>query len=296
MARKLALAPIPYFWSAEKIYAFYDRVAQWPVDIVYLGETICAKRRALSFQQWFELAQELAETGKEIVLSTLALLEAGSDIGMLERICNNHRFPVEANDMAAVQLLAHRIPFVSGPHINVYNEDTLALLVEEGAYRWVPPMELSGAALAQLQATRPSGLETETYVFGRLPLAFSARCFTARAHNIGKDQCGFCCADYPDGLLLRTQEKQPLFTINGIQLQSGVPCNLLGAVHHLISIGVEVLRISPQSQGTEQIVAAFRAALDGELDKSLQDNLFHWAPEGYCNGYWNDSAGMVWLQ
>lgn len=296
MAAKLALAPIPYYWAADEIHAFYDRVAHWPVDIVYLGEIICAKRRALGFQQWFELAQRLAETGKEIVLSTLALLEASSDIGVLDRMCNNQRFPVEANDMAAVQLLAQRTPFVSGPHINVYNDHTLALLAEAGAYRWVPPVELSAAALAQLQAIRPAGLETEVYVFGRLPLAFSARCFTARAHNVGKDQCGFCCADYPDGLLLRTQEEQPLFTLNGIQLQSGVPCNLLAAVPHLTSMGVEVLRIAPQAHGMEQIVTAFRAALDGELDQGAQENLSPWAPEGYCNGYWNASAGMTWLQ
>lgn len=294
MAAKLALAPIPYFWPKEQIRGFYEQVASWPVEIVYLGETICAKRRALSFEQWLEIAQQLAQTGKEVVLSTLALLEAGSDIAMLNRICSNRQFAVEANDMAATQLLARGTPFVSGPHINVYNEETLALLAEEGAYRWVAPIELSGATISHLHARRPAGLETELYVFGRLPLAFSARCFTARAHNVAKDQCAFRCADYPDGLPLWTQEQHRLFTINGIQLQSGLPCNLLDKVRDLASIGVEVLRISPQSQGTEQILGIFRGVLDGKIDGDGQAILSPWAPQGYCNGFWNGDAGMVW--
>ena len=45
-----------------------------------------------------------------------------------------------------------------------------------------------------LQAQRPAGMETEVLAFGRLPLAVSARCFTARAHNLPKDQCDFRCA------------------------------------------------------------------------------------------------------
>ena len=43
---------------------------------------------------------------------------------------------------------------------------------------------------------------TEAWAFGRLPLAFSARCFTARHHHLNKDDCGFRCLEDPDGLLL----------------------------------------------------------------------------------------------
>ena len=144
---KLALGPIPYFWPHDKVYAFYERAADWPVDIVYVGETVCPKRRNLKLEDWLALAERLTAAGKEVVLSTLVLLEAESELGALERICSNGRFSVEANDMAAVQLLSGRGPFVAGPHINAYNGETLALLAECGARRWVLPIELESIQL-----------------------------------------------------------------------------------------------------------------------------------------------------
>lgn len=292
---RLALGPILYFWPREQVYAFYEQAAAWPVDIVYLGETVCARRRALKTGDWLALAEKLSAAGKEVVLSTQALLEAESELTTLERICANGRYPVEANDMAAVRLLAGRVPFVAGPHLNTYNGETLALLAGLGARRWVPPVELSRETLSDLQAARPAGLETEVFAYGRLPLAFSARCFTARAHNLPKDQCEFRCADYPEGLALRTQEGGELFTVNGIQLQSATPCNLLGAVEHLAGLGVDVLRISPQPGGTAQILEAFRAVLDRELDPAAaRETVAAFAPSGFCNGYWNGAPGMVW--
>jgi O2-independent ubiquinone biosynthesis protein UbiV len=292
---KLALGPIPYLWPRHRVHAFYERVAGWPVDIVYVGETICPKRRDLSFEDWLAVAEQLTASGKEVVLSTLVLLEAGSELGALERICSNGRFCVEANDMSAVQLLSGRGPFVAGPHINAYNGETLALLANCGARRWVLPVELSGATLADLQAQRPAGLETEVLAFGRLPLAFSARCFTARALNLPKDHCDFRCADYPGGVPMETQEGEMLFTMNGIQLLSTAPCNLLGAVSSLASLDVDVLRIAPQPDGTEEAVSAFRAVLGGYLDAAAaEEMLAPFAPTGWCNGYWHGEEGMAW--
>lgn len=291
---KLALGPIPYFWPHDRVQAFYERAAGWPVDIVYLGETVCPKRRDLNLEDWLALAERLTAAGKEVVLSTLALFEAGSELSALERICGNGRFSVEANDMSAVQLLSGRGPFVAGPHINVYNGDTLALLAECGAQRWVLPVELSGATLADLQEQRPAGLETEVLAFGRLPLALSARCFTARARDLPKDQCDFCCADYPGGVPMRTQEGDVLFTMNGIQLLSAAPCNLLGAVSTLASVGVDVLRIAPLPDGTEEAVSTFRAVLSGYLDAADADEILApFAPTGWCNGYWHGVEGMA---
>jgi hypothetical protein len=40
---KISLGPIHYYWSKEDIEQFYRSAEQWPVDIVYLGETVCAK-------------------------------------------------------------------------------------------------------------------------------------------------------------------------------------------------------------------------------------------------------------
>jgi len=292
---RLSLGPISYFWSAERVRDFYADVARWPVDIVYLGETVCSKRRALGPEDWLALADDLSSAGKEVVISTLALLEAESEVGVLESLCGNGRYSVEANDMGAVQLLAGSPGFVAGPHINVYNQHTLALLAELGVSRWVMPVEVSQDILVELQRDCPPGLETEVFVFGRMPLAFSARCFTARAHNVGKDECEFRCKDYPDGQLLSTQEDQPLFTINGIQLQSATPCNLLAAVPSMMEMGIDVLRISPLDRGTAEAVRAFRDVVDGiQTAKQAGKVIEGLAPDGWCNGYWYGEAGMTW--
>jgi collagenase-like PrtC family protease len=289
---RLALGPVAYLWPAAVLQCFYARVADWPVDVVYLGEVICAKRRELSLDGWLELAEGLRAAGKEVVLSSLALIEAASEAGALERLARNQRFPVEANDMAAVHLLEGG-GFVVGPHVNVYNAETLHLLRECGATRWVPPVELSRHTLASLQSARPDGLETELFAFGRLPLAFSARCFTARAHNVGKDQCELRCGDYPDGLPVDTQEGARLFAINGIQLQSASPCNLIGELEAIRDIGVDLLRISPVSEGTGDVVRTFRDAVDGMLDATEASGvLARQLGPAWSNGYWHGEPGM----
>ncbi|NIR58373.1 MAG: U32 family peptidase [Gammaproteobacteria bacterium] len=292
---KLSLGPVPYFWPRDRIEAFYREVETWPVDVVYLGETVCSKRRALGPAEWMTLAGRLESAGKEVVLSTLALLEAESERAGLERICGNGRYPVEANDMAAVYRLASRGGFVAGPHLNIYNREALGLIADCGAMRWVPPVELAGDTVAALQAERPPRLTTEVLAFGRLPLSFSARCFTARAHDLPKDDCAWRCEDYPDGLALETQEGGGLFAVNGIQLQSAVPCNLIESVPRMVEMGIDVLRISPLARGTAEAVEAFDAVLRGaRAPAEAQEGLASLSPGGWCNGYWHGYAGMAW--
>jgi collagenase-like PrtC family protease len=293
---KLSLGPILYYWERERVFDFYAQAADWPVDIVYLGETVCSKRRALRFDDWLTIADRLAAAGKETVLSTLALIEAESELGGVRRVVSDGRHPVEANDAAALNMLdGAGVPFVAGPMLNVYNGEMLALLRELGAYRWVLPVELSRDALAELQARRPPGLETEVFAFGRLPLALSARCFTARAHDLPKDDCRFRCRDYPDGLPLHTRDGRRFLTLNGIQTQSGTVCNLIGALPELRSLNVDVVRLSPQAEHMAGITALFRAAVEGELAAAAAERaLAEFTPDGACNGYWHGEPGMAW--
>ena len=294
---KLALGPVPYFWSRETLLEFYDRIALTPVDIVYLGETVCSKRRSLKYADWLELAATLQAAGKEVVLSTLTLLEAGSELGSLRRLCEQQEFMVEANDMSAVHLLSGSKPFVTGPSVNIYNSGTLSMLAGLGLQRWVLPVELSRDTLADMQAQRPAGVATEVFVFGRLPLAWSARCFTARAHNLPKDDCQFRCLDYPDGLLLSTREDESFLVLNGIQTQSARTQNLISELDDLRKLGVDVLRISPQSLHTETVTRIFHDCLQGTYSTDeAETELAGLMPVGPCNGYWYGDAGMDSLQ
>lgn len=290
---KLALGPVLYYWSRETLLDFYEQISATPVDILYLGETVCSKRRSLNTDDWLELAARLTAAGKEVVLSTMALLEAESELKTLRRLCENGRFTVEANDMGAVRLLSGKAPFVLGTGVNVYNGQTLRFLAGLGAQRWVMPVELSRATLSSIQAQRPAEVETEVFVYGRLPLAYSARCFTARYHDLPKDDCRYRCLDDPEGLALSTREDQAFLTLNGIQTQSAQTYNLLPELAELRALGVDVLRISPQANGTEAVIEAFAACLRGEREPvEAAAALNATLPYGACDGYWQGQPGL----
>jgi collagenase-like PrtC family protease len=290
---KLSLGPIPWFWERERVMGFYREVAASPADIVCLGEVVCAKRRELAPDDWLAIGRELRAAGKEVVLSTLTLLEAASEAAQLRRLCANDEFPVEANDYTAIQFLtASGRAFSTGPAVNIYNHRSLGLLARQGLRRWVLPVELGLDALAELQAQRPDGVETEVFAFGRLPLAWSARCYTARADDLPKDDCRFRCLDYPDGRLLRTREGEEFLVLNGIQTLSARSHQALDSFDELRRLDVDVLRISPQSELTFKVLGMFDAARNGGDPRALArqlDALLHGAT---CTGYLHGRPGM----
>jgi O2-independent ubiquinone biosynthesis protein UbiV len=290
----LSLGPLLYYWSRDDTLAFYGEAAHWPVDIVYLGETVCSRRSLLRLPDWLSLAESLTAAGKAVVLSTQTLIESESDLKALRRLVSDGRYLVEANDWGAVRLLTEaNAPFVAGSTLNAYNPDTLALLAEAGARRWVPPVEMPKAMLSAMPI--PTGLETELFAYGRLPLAFSARCFTARHYNLQKDDCQFRCLDHPDGLVLRTREGQDFLAINGIQTQSARVLSLAHRLRELRETGVNILRLSPQARHMGRVVALFRGLLDGDLAPvEAQAQLERLMPGAPCDGYWLGDAGMAY--
>lgn len=286
---KLSLGPLQYFWSRERTLAFYREAIRWPVDTIYLGETVCSKRRELRTTDWLALAEEIASYGREVVLSSLALIEAESELGLVTRLATSGAMLVEANDLSAVQVCReHGVPFVAGPSLNVYNHRTLAMLVEDGLRRWVPGVEQGYALIHDVrQGCIAAGTpmpELEVIAWGRLPLAYSARCFTARALDLPKDQCGFRCIDYPDGLPLATRDGRPFLRINGIQVQGNEVVDLGPELPRLRGLGVDLLRLYPQAEGMAEVVAHFDSARRSEQAP---------AARGQRNGYWHGEPGMA---
>lgn len=286
---KYSIGAIQYFWPKSRVEAFYDLAVNSSADVIYLGESVCSKRRELRAKDWFAIARALADSGKQVVLSTMALLEAPSEVKALQVYCDNGEFLVEANDMGAIELLAqNKLPFVVGAAINCYNQQTLQLLHSLGMCRWVTPVELSKDNLQSI-LTSPEiapirhSFEVEMQAYGHLPLAYSARCFTARSENRSKDNCELCCINYPTGRTAKSQEGQELFVLNGIQTQSGYCYNLHNDLPAMAGL-VDIARISPMAEESLAVIEQFKGNEGGQQPIRLHRQ---------CNGYWHAIEGMA---
>lgn len=287
---KYSLGPVLYYWPKETLEKFYQAAAESRADIIYLGEAVCSKRRATKVGDWLDMAKMLAGQGKQVVLSTLALVQAPSELNELKRYVENGDFLIEANDIGSVNMAAERkLPFVAGHALNCYNAVTLRLLHKQGMMRWCMPVELSRDWLANmLTQCEELGIrdkfEVEVLSYGHLPLAYSARCFTARSEDRAKDECETCCIKYPNGRDMRSQEQQQVFVLNGIQTMSGYVYNLGNELTSMKGL-VDIVRLSPMGPGTLDILNAFRANENGIAPLPLTNH-------SDCNGYWRRVAGL----
>ncbi|MBP2168451.1 collagenase-like PrtC family protease [Erwinia toletana] len=288
---KYALGPVLWYWPTAQLNAFYQAAAASSADIVYLGEAVCSKRRATKFSDWLNIAHMLRDSGKQVVFTTLALVQSPSELSEIKRYVDNGEFLVEANDLGTVNLAAeHNLPFVAGLALNCYNAVTLRMLLKQGMTRWCMPPELSRDWLANiLQQSESLGIrqqfEVEVMGYGHLPLALSARCFTARSENRAKDECETCCINYPQGRRVLSQENQQVFVLNGIQTMSGYCYNLANDQVSMQGM-VDILRLSPESVETLALIDRFRANQRGMAPLMM-------AQRNDCNGYWRNLAGLV---
>ncbi len=293
---QLTLGPILFDWKREEILRFYDEVADMPVDRVYIGEVICAKRKGLGFNDIEAVGKRLMDTGKEIVVSTLAVVTDEEELSLV-RGALNLPFLVEANDMSVFNMTLNKgsktyanKEIVAGPHITSYNVPSIELLNKYGVKRVVFPVELSRDSIAYNIVN--TGVEGEVFVHGKIPLAFSWRCYTSRAYDLNKSSCRYHCSDFPDGMVVKTLKGEPVFTVNGTSVLSALTYTLIEFVDDLKKIGVTALRISPQYRGTSKIVDTFRKMVKGEIgheegvEAVTSDN-----EGGLCNGWYHGIAG-----
>lgn len=288
---KYSLGPVLYYWSKEILEDFYQHAANSSADTIYLGETVCSKRRATKVGDWLDMAKSLATSGKQVVISTLALVQASSELNELKRYVDNGEFLLEASDLGVVNLCAERkLPFVASHALNCYNAVTLRLLHKQGMVRWCMPVELSRDWLVNvLTQCEELGIrnqfEVEVLSYGHLPLAYSARCFTARSEDRPKDECETCCIKYPNGRSMLSQENQQVFVLNGIQTMSGYVYNLGNELTSMQGL-VDMVRLSPMGNETFAMLDAFRANENGSTPLPLTAN-------SDCNGYWKQLAGLA---
>ena len=303
----LTVGPLQYWWTREATLDCYAEVAESPADVVVLGEVVCSRRNEISLEDWLALARDLRGAGKTVVLATQPLVMSEAELRMIRRIAEQDEFAVEAGDAAALGVLARaaatrpqRPAFVIGPHVNVYSRAALVEHTGFGAGAWVAPIELPLEAVGRINpgsdpvpgACGP--IVTEVFGFGRMPLAFSARCFTARHHRLKKDTCEFRCREDADGLLLASGDRQPFLVLNGIQTQSaGLHC-LIGAGAALRAANVTRVRLSPSSRGFARVLQLFDAVYNRSYP--LADAIGELAglalPGALVHGYAHGRPGM----
>ncbi len=295
---KLTLGPVLYNWSAETWRDFYLRIAdEAPVERVYLGEVICSKRAPLFDPHLEQVVTRLGNGGKDVVFSTLSETTSNIDRKLMKKIAASDGFDVEANDASALFHIKDR-PHTIGPHINVYNEDSLKFFAANGATNICLPPEMPASGIENLgKLAAEVGVDLEVQVYGRIGLALSARCYHARAWERTKDSCKFICDVDSDGMDLHTLEGKPFLTINGIQTQSYTCLNLISELDEIASYGIERLRISPQSTGTLEAIDAFDAVLGKRLDieeaKAKLEETRIDAP--FSNGFYHQKPGYEWI-
>ena len=286
----LTVGPIAFFWSADMVREFYRRLADAPVARVVIGEWVCSKRLPFWQDAIPDAILALQEAGKEVALSTLALVTLQRERRQTADLLDLG-LPVEVNDLSALPHIPEGTPFQVGPMVNVYNEGTLQWLARRGATRICLPPELPLASVAALAgAAAAAGVAIEVWGHGRAPLAISGRCYHARLHGHAKDNCQFVCGDDPDGRDVDTLEGQRFLTVNGVQTLGRTVTTAARQIDALRAAGVRSVRLPPHIGDFTGVAAAWNAALTTpeaggllpELERLLPNAIFS---DGFLAGH-----------
>lgn len=291
----LTLGPVLFNWPAERWRDFYFRMAdEAPVDRVYIGELVCFKRAPFLLPYLPVVVERLRTAGKQVMLSSLGLVMDRKDRELVRSLAGQDELLLEVNDVSALVHLKGR-PYSIGPLLNVYNENTLASFAARGVVHACLPAEIPGGTLAILAGNSPVPLEVQ--VFGRMPLALSARCYHARAHDLHKAGCQYVCEQDPDGMDVDTLDGMPFLAVNGTQTLSYAYLNLAREVGGLLQMGIRAFRLWPHSTDMLMVARLYRDLLDGRTDADqVSAALERLLPDvTFANGYYHGQAGHRYL-
>ncbi|HBG46931.1 MAG TPA: U32 family peptidase [Deltaproteobacteria bacterium] len=289
---EITLGPVLFDWPKDEVLKFYEEASRMDVDRVYIGEVVCTRKIGLRMNDIEGIIKLLQDSGKKVILSTLAVISNEEELEFTRKLLHLP-CPVEANDMSVFNMAGER-ELVAGPHITAYNAPTIEFFKSIGVKRVVFPVELPKASIEH--DLRATGIFGEVFAHGKVPLAFSWRCYTSRAFGLNKTNCKHHCMKYPDGMELKTVDGEPIFSVNGTSILSASTYSLVEFVEDLKGIGVGALRISPQYRNTAKIVEVFRARVNGTLGPGEGMKELKAVTEGsFSNGWYHGGAGKEYL-
>ncbi len=292
---ELTLGPVLFDWKREDLLKFYEDAVNMAVDTVYLGEVVCSKRSGLTLDDIKEVALALTKSGKKVYLSTLAVVSIEEELSFIRELAGLG-FAICANDISAVSIARQREEeCATGPHIATYNTDDIGFLKRMGVKRITFPVELGAESIKY--NTQNSDIFSEVFAHGKVPLAFSWRCYTSRAFGLTSTNCKHDCRKFPDGMEISSLDDEPIFTVNGKSILSSRTYTLIEYIDELKAMKVDALRISPQHEHTGETAKIFRERVNGTInsDEAL-GRLHEITGTGLCNGWFKAGAGKDYLE
>src|SRR4030067_2305934 len=290
---KLSLGPIPFLWEKNRILSFYKEVAGTSVSVVYIGEVVCSKRAILGIDVLRTICNMLKDAGKEVVISTFGLMTNKEELEFAKSLCTLSA-PIEVNNIGVLNFCEGK-DTIAGPHLAIYNAPTAEYFSSIGVKRIVLMPELRSDAIRSLSSAVPA-VEKEIIAFGNLPLAFSWRCYTARALGMSKAHCAISCIKYPEGMPLELMDRMTVFNINGTQIVSAQKVCMIEEMDLLRDMGIGFLRIMPHPTATAEIIDIFSSVTEGALSPSeAVTGLRKFAPEGISNGWFYGQPGWEYV-
>ena len=242
-----------------------------------------------------KILQRLADSKKEIIFSTPILVNDEESRTLLSETVAQagDEFALEINDLSALALLTEKPrknKLIAGPFLNIYSADTLKFFQEKNFSRVCLPFELPKKSIFTL--AEKNLMEIEIMIFGRVPLAISARCFHAKLHNLPRDECKLVCLNDPNGLPLQSLDGQGFLAINGTQTLSHSYNNLIKNIPEMLRHGVKYFRISPHNS------VNFDQLFDAVKKFSAQGFAGDFASEDvkFSNGFYFETDGCEFVQ
>ncbi len=290
---KLSLGPIPFLWEKNRIISFYKEIADTAVSVVYVGEVVCSKRAIIGPDMLMTICKMLTDAGKEVVISTFGLMTNQEELEFAEKLCTLPA-PIEVNNIGILNFCEGK-ETIAGPHLAIYNGPAAGYFASIGVKRIVFMPELGSDAIRSVSSSVPS-IEKEIITFGNLPLAFSWRCYTARALGVSKENCAISCIRYPEGMPLETMDKMPVYNINGTQIVSAQKVCMIEEMELLKDIGIGYMRIIPHATATSEIIHIYNSVINGSIIPSVAvEELRKFAPEGISNGWFHGQPGWEYV-
>jgi collagenase-like PrtC family protease len=292
----ITLGPMLFNWPEQKKLNFYKMIAQeTDVDVVYIGEVICQKRFACWGKIYDQIVNLLISSGKEVIISSLALINTDEEIKIIHDYVQNTNLVIEANDISVMNIIGDH-KYCLGPYINIYNEDALEFYADHNVSHITFSPELPQKSVETLTSTRLT--EYEIGVFGRMPLAISARCAHARIYKQTKKNCRYVCEKDLNGLTVSTLDDQPFLSINGLQTMSYSYCNMLSEIDYFQKIGINRFRLYPHDYDMPTIIKIYRDVINKTISSSEgQHKLSEIMPNvNFSNGFFHGTSGYKMLK